>query len=777
LTAYKAQVDATDSNGCTALFYAVTLGHCRDAEVLLKAGAQPNRRDNRGRTPAHCAAAKGMLTSLKSLQAQGADLWLANGRGDYPLHEAVQSGNRDLIVWLLKQRPDSVNSFNQDGRTLLHLAALNNQIEICKVIMDHGAFVNPIMRNARGQLLTPLDAALHRANKGCAKYLQLYGGVPAAKITDRNALQKALVRAFSESQGEKLLPPPQPHQPQEDKVTTSRPAAIPPVQSCASASIQTLEIATESKLTQSLIKEMQDTAVQMEEVSLLTKESQTSPINFCQLLEKDDLKESQTEHPGDEDRSKEVLDNVLGIETTSDLCNKNEAEPEMGKDEVDIKSENIEISDDDEVIEGKSPSQGDHIILEEEAKVRLQKAREERKKFFEEEQRKSEELLEEEREEATLADSEVTKEDAVTKLDEDYNTESGNQHPDNFALEPIEIEEEASNETGETKKCEEEEEIRSCLPHKKKEIPDDDSCEAAINKVPGLPNEEISELEKREQSKATSSSDSSASTESRRPSRRSLDEIVRERYEQDWSVQEMKSTPSKKKRYDRTEEDLAQLSQLNLKAIADQAELIASNVCTKLETELSRMATRSQEILATDIEVKSAQVQEILKTVEEVKLFVSRDMEKKTMELQQAIELAEKTHQLIAELQSRTVQQDELSPRPTRVGKVIDDRTASDIIQRARRVRQEFYLSEEKSSEQRYSYTEEEDSERDDARDGDSDDDAGDDGDDDEQDQEEDNTDSQVSDIAESQPPGEFGIHPTLYKAFENNKMNAHLFD
>jgi hypothetical protein len=132
------------------------------------------------------------------------------------------------------------------------------------------------------------------------------------------------------------------------------------------------------------------------------------------------------------------------------------------------------------------------------------------------------------------------------------------------------------------------------------------------------------------------------------------------------------------------------------------------------------------------------------------------------MELQQAIELAEKTHQLISELQSRTVQQDELSPRPTRVGKVIDDRTASDIIQRARRVRQEFYLSEEKSSEQRYSYTEEEDSERDDARDGDDDDD-GDDGDDDDQDQEEDNTDSQVSDIAESQPPGEFGIHPVKF--------------
>ena len=72
-------------------------------------------------------------------------------------------------------------------------------------------------------------------------------------------------------------------------------------------------------------------------------------------------------------------------------------------------------------------------------------------------------------------------------------------------------------------------------------------------------------------------------------------------------------------------------------ALSDQAELIATNVCTKLETELTRMASRSQELLAADIEAKSAQVQEILRTVEEVKLFVSQDMEKKTAELQQAI--------------------------------------------------------------------------------------------------------------------------------------------
>ncbi len=60
--------------------------------------------------------------------------------------------------------------------------------------MDHGAFVNPIMRNSRGHLMTPLDAALYRGFRGCAKFVQLHGGVPANKITDKAALEKALSR-------------------------------------------------------------------------------------------------------------------------------------------------------------------------------------------------------------------------------------------------------------------------------------------------------------------------------------------------------------------------------------------------------------------------------------------------------------------------------------------------------------------------------------------------------------------------------------------------------
>merc|ERR1719471_463611 len=45
--------------------------------------------------------------------------------------------------------------------------------------------------------MTPLDAALYRGFRGCAKFIQLHGGVPACKIADGEALQDAMSRAVS----------------------------------------------------------------------------------------------------------------------------------------------------------------------------------------------------------------------------------------------------------------------------------------------------------------------------------------------------------------------------------------------------------------------------------------------------------------------------------------------------------------------------------------------------------------------------------------------------
>ena len=70
-------------------------------------------------------------------------LWLRNDRGDAPLHEAVHSGRKDLVRWMLSaaargrrmRSEDAVGTAasNHEGRCPLHVAALNNSVEMCKV--------------------------------------------------------------------------------------------------------------------------------------------------------------------------------------------------------------------------------------------------------------------------------------------------------------------------------------------------------------------------------------------------------------------------------------------------------------------------------------------------------------------------------------------------------------------------------------------------------------------------------------------------------------------
>ena len=101
--------------------------------LLLNYGASPSQQDRKGRTPAHFGATKGQIEALKILSKNQGSLWTSNIRGDLPLHEAVHSGRKDLVRWLLNQDPGKVNAPNNDGKCPLHIAAITNNVEMCKV--------------------------------------------------------------------------------------------------------------------------------------------------------------------------------------------------------------------------------------------------------------------------------------------------------------------------------------------------------------------------------------------------------------------------------------------------------------------------------------------------------------------------------------------------------------------------------------------------------------------------------------------------------------------
>ncbi|ELT88492.1 hypothetical protein CAPTEDRAFT_200409 [Capitella teleta] len=74
-------VDCTNAHGETALYVACAERHDGVVELLLKNGAQPNRRCVQGATPVHAAAQGGCVRLMEYLIAAGADFRLHDNRG------------------------------------------------------------------------------------------------------------------------------------------------------------------------------------------------------------------------------------------------------------------------------------------------------------------------------------------------------------------------------------------------------------------------------------------------------------------------------------------------------------------------------------------------------------------------------------------------------------------------------------------------------------------------------------------------------------------------
>lgn len=100
------------------------------------------------------------------------------------MHEAVASGRRELVKWLLDGRPSQVNATNHEGRTPLHIAAATDNADLCRLLLDRGAEANLVARSSKNEPLTPLDCATTRGHRSTAKYLQMHGGMPASKLAN-----------------------------------------------------------------------------------------------------------------------------------------------------------------------------------------------------------------------------------------------------------------------------------------------------------------------------------------------------------------------------------------------------------------------------------------------------------------------------------------------------------------------------------------------------------------------------------------------------------------
>lgn len=122
-----ARVGGTSSDGFSPLGLAAFFGHPDVVEVLLEAGAEPDvASDNTMRvTPLHSASAHAESVVAhricEMLLARGGDPNAAQAGGWRPLHQAASHGNLSLVK-LLVRHGAAVDPESDDGRTPVNMA-------------------------------------------------------------------------------------------------------------------------------------------------------------------------------------------------------------------------------------------------------------------------------------------------------------------------------------------------------------------------------------------------------------------------------------------------------------------------------------------------------------------------------------------------------------------------------------------------------------------------------------------------------------------------------
>ena len=165
LVQQKAELNATQADGATAIQWAVYRDDLEMADVLIAAGANIKLANREGATPLYLASLHGSASMIEKLLKAGADPNEFGPEGETPLMLAARTGNLDAMRILLDHHADVNAKDKLRGTTALMWAADQSHPEAVKLLVEHGAAVGAQSeadtRNARNNLANTVKQRLH----------------------------------------------------------------------------------------------------------------------------------------------------------------------------------------------------------------------------------------------------------------------------------------------------------------------------------------------------------------------------------------------------------------------------------------------------------------------------------------------------------------------------------------------------------------------------------------------------------------------------------------
>ncbi len=183
----KADVNAADADGSTALHWVSYRDDLESADRLIHAGSNVNAVTDLGVTPLWAASQNGSVAMVGKLLAAGANPNLALLSGETPLMVAARSGYVD-VVRLLLAKDANVNARGPRGQTALMWAVSQKHPDVVKTLLAQGADVglrtevwNEVMATPPHGYL-PYNKAIPHGNDTALLFAARVGDLDSAKL-------------------------------------------------------------------------------------------------------------------------------------------------------------------------------------------------------------------------------------------------------------------------------------------------------------------------------------------------------------------------------------------------------------------------------------------------------------------------------------------------------------------------------------------------------------------------------------------------------------------